>query len=258
MPLAGRRPGGLPVSLRDVLVSLRFRPVPGPAAGRRAREAGVDVRRDRRRPGAATSRTGRSSRISARRALSPQPDLREGPTQRPDFYAAPRRLRLDRRGRADQPVLRKEHASSRSRVRSPLLPRRSRCSWAVHVWSEIVGERIELGMHFTLRSTRGQTASREEWPLIFPEAAILSRRRSSALSRPWWGGVLERRHGIDDRVIVVFCVIQLFAWVASSWWAPRLRSALWSGRCDPLFGRPGTPLTGDRARLPLLGQPFVH
>ena len=129
--------------------------------------------------------------------LSHQPTSEKG-APKADFYAAAVYGSIV--AAALISVLREEHASSLTCAIALLST--LAVFWAVHVWSEIVGERIELGMHFTLR--HAAEIAREEWPLI--EAAVVP----TAILMLGLAGVLS-----DDTastIAIVACVVQLFAW----------------------------------------------
>ena len=96
--------------------------------------------------------------------------------------------------------LREEHASAEAIVLALLTT--LAVFWLIHVWSEIVGERIELGVHFTFRHA-GEIA-RQEWPLIeaaFAPAAILGLG---------WGGAFSNHTAAT--IALWLCNAQLFAW----------------------------------------------
>jgi hypothetical protein len=97
-------------------------------------------------------------------------------------------------------VLREEHSSSQ-RIALALVSTLA-VFWAVHVWSEIIGERIELGIQFSYRHA-GEIA-RKEWPLI--EAAFAP----TSVLLLGWAGALGDRAAATAALSV--CLIQLFAW----------------------------------------------
>jgi hypothetical protein len=155
--------------------------------------------------------------------LSHSPSSEKGPPKA-DFYAAAVYGSIV--AAALISVLREEHASSLTCAIT--LVSTLAVFWAVHVWSEIVGERIELGTQFTLRHA-GEIA-REEWQLI--EAAVVP----TAILLLGLAGVLS-----DDTassIAIVACVIQLFAWgvvvgrrAYDRWW-----SAILSGVGNAALG----------------------
>jgi hypothetical protein len=91
--------------------------------------------------------------------------------------------------------------------------------WLVHVWSAIVGERIQLGTDF--RNHHLAVIARAEWPLVeaaFAPAAVL------ALG---WAGVLGERTA--SALAIAVCILQLFGWgifvgrrAYDHWWTAAL------------------------------------
>ena len=74
--------------------------------------------------------------------------------------------------------------------------------WAAHVWSEVVGERIELGE--TFRPRDALLIARREWPLV--EAAALP----SILLALAWAGAWSRETGA--RLALTAALVQIVAW----------------------------------------------
>ena len=74
--------------------------------------------------------------------------------------------------------------------------------WLAHVWSETVGERIELGRTFTWPHLA--EIAREEWPLI--EAAVAP----GVILLAGWAGLLSDHHAL--RIALTLSELQLFGW----------------------------------------------
>ena len=74
--------------------------------------------------------------------------------------------------------------------------------WAAHVWSDVVGERIELGEAFRPRDAL--LIARREWPLV--EAAALP----SILLALAWAGAWSRETGA--RLALAAALVQVVAW----------------------------------------------
>ena len=74
--------------------------------------------------------------------------------------------------------------------------------WAAHVWSDVVGERIELGEAFRPRDAL--LIARREWPLV--EAAALP----SILLALAWAGAWSRETGA--RLALTAALVQVVAW----------------------------------------------
>ena len=74
--------------------------------------------------------------------------------------------------------------------------------WAAHVWSEVVGERIELGEAFRPRDAL--LIARREWPLV--EAAALP----SILLALAWAGAWSRETGA--KLALAAALVQVVAW----------------------------------------------
>jgi hypothetical protein len=131
-------------------------------------------------------------------AVSLEHPFAEKPAHKADFYAAA--IYGSIVAAALIGAFREEHASSQA-IALALLSTLA-VFWAVHVWSEILGERIELGIQFTFRQA-GQIA-REEWPLIesaFAPAGILLLG---------WTGVLGDHTAAT--LAIWMCNLQLVAW----------------------------------------------
>jgi hypothetical protein len=100
--------------------------------------------------------------------------------------------------------------------------------WLAHVWSAIVGERIHLGIDFTMGHA-GEIA-RAEWPLV--ESAF----GPTAVLLLGWAGLFG--HDAASTIALVLCVLQLVGWgflvgrrAYDHWW-----SALLSGVINGVLG----------------------
>jgi hypothetical protein len=100
--------------------------------------------------------------------------------------------------------------------------------WLVHVWSTVVGERIELGRHFPGR--RVLAVARSEWPLV--EAAFAP----SAVLLLGWAGVFRSRTALS--LALGISLLELVAWglvvgrrAYESWW-----QAIAAGLVDGALG----------------------
>ncbi len=87
--------------------------------------------------------------------------------------------------------------------------------WLVHVWCEILGERIHERSPYSLH--RVASIARSEWPLV--EAGFVP----TLFLMLGWAGVLKE--SIAEDLALVACILQLFAWglflgfrASERWW----------------------------------------
>jgi hypothetical protein len=100
--------------------------------------------------------------------------------------------------------------------------------WLAHVWSTIIGERVDIGRAFDWR--RAAAVAQAEWPLV--EAAVVP----SVPLLLGWVGAIGAQTATD--LAIVLCVAQLLGWgVAVGWrvYGTRLR-ALVLGLVNGAFG----------------------
>jgi hypothetical protein len=114
-------------------------------------------------------------------------------------------------------AFREEHASSQATALALLST--MAVFWLAHLWSALVGERIHLGLPFSLR--HAAEVGRAEWPLL--ESAFAP----TAILLLGWAGVFGQ--STASTVALVVCVLQLFAWgflvgrrAYDHWWSAGL------------------------------------
>ena len=100
--------------------------------------------------------------------------------------------------------------------------------WLAHVWSSMLGERMQSRRHITL--TRFRAIARAEWPLM--EAGVAP----GIVLALGWIGVISEAHAED--IALAVCIVQLFAWglvighrTYDRWWPATL-----TGLVDGVLG----------------------